>query len=97
MGTWYDVWPGRLIPGVFVLTLNYYKKALDKAYEDNIITKKEVDKLNKLKEIIISEGFEVAEEFKGISKDEMNILVALICKLKVPKSNEWVSFNYGKK
>ncbi|MHA2251059.1 MAG: hypothetical protein ACXAD7_11910 [Candidatus Kariarchaeaceae archaeon] len=67
------------------ITLNYYKRALDKAYADDIITQEEVDQLNKLKEIIVSEGFDVADEFQGISKDEMNILVALICKLKVPK------------
>ncbi|MHA2171392.1 MAG: hypothetical protein ACXAB7_16010 [Candidatus Kariarchaeaceae archaeon] len=70
------------------ITLNYYKEALKKAYDDGIITPQEVKYLTNLKEAIISEGFDVAEEFNGVSKDEMNMIISMICSLKVPKKTE---------
>ena len=70
------------------ITLNYYKNALKKAYDDGIITPQEVTYLTTLKEAIISEGFDVAEEFNGVSKDEMNLIISMICSLKVPNRTD---------
>ncbi len=74
--------------GEMEITFDYYRKALDKAFEDGIISKQESLHLHRIKEIIIAEGFEVAEEYKGVSQDMMNLLISIICSLKVPDATK---------
>jgi len=72
----------------FELSLKQYDRALRAAFEDNIITREEKEKLIKVKEIIINSGRIIADEIDGISKDEMNLLISMMLSLEVPKESK---------
>lgn len=71
----------------FEYSMKHYKNALNEALEDGKITEKEEEKLTRIKEVIISGGRIIADEIDGISKDEMNLLIAVMVSLKIPKKD----------
>ncbi|MDH5402895.1 MAG: hypothetical protein OEZ01_01985 [Candidatus Heimdallarchaeota archaeon] len=69
----------------FDFSLNEFKNVLVEAFEDGIITPDEKEKLEQFKEAIIEKGRKVAE-IDEINVDEFNLLIAVMCSLKLPKS-----------
>ncbi|MHA2275965.1 MAG: hypothetical protein ACXAC2_09375, partial [Candidatus Kariarchaeaceae archaeon] len=57
--------------------LEIYYDALDKAIEDGVITKKEEEKLEEIKEYIIRRTYIVAQEDQKISIDEQKLIKKL--------------------
>lgn len=72
----------------FEFSLKIYHKALNDAFEDGCITKEEELQLERVKDMILNDGTAMADKIDGISKDEMNLLLAMMLSLKVPKADE---------
>lgn len=78
----------NLIKGIKI-SLEFFKSALEHALEDGIITEREEKSLVRIKDLIIEDGFSIANEDELISKDEMNMIVAVILSLKVPHAKDY--------
>lgn len=69
-------------------SLIYYKQALEAAEEDGKITLQEQNRLEKIRDIIISTARIIAQESESeIDKDELNLLMGLMCTIHVPKAD----------
>lgn len=66
-------------------SLKIFKDQLNLALLDGIISEEEKETLLKLKDIIMNNALEVADEDKNISDDEMDILMAFLLSTRVPK------------
>ena len=74
----------------FNSTLTYYGNELDRILAKGKVTNDDETYLNDLKETIIDNGFEVANEINGVSTDLMNLIVTVIISLRVPKPNDFI-------
>ncbi|MHA2089925.1 MAG: hypothetical protein ACW98K_03625 [Candidatus Kariarchaeaceae archaeon] len=78
----------RILLSEFDHSLQYYAKELNKVMDQDKISYQDERSLNRLKDMIIENGFHLANEIDGVSKDMMNMIISLIFTLKVPKSEE---------
>ncbi len=67
-------------------SLKIFKDQLNLVLLDGRINDEEKETLLKLKDIIINNALEIADENDEISPDEMDLLVAFLLKLKLPKT-----------
>lgn len=69
-------------------SLVFYKQALDEAEADGMITLQEQKRLEKIRDIVISTARIIAQESDSqIDKDELNLLMGLMCTIHVPKAD----------
>ncbi|MHA2253644.1 MAG: hypothetical protein ACXAD7_25015 [Candidatus Kariarchaeaceae archaeon] len=78
----------KILLDEFDLSLQYYAEELKEILNKGRVTKKDEIRLNQLKDMIIENGFQLANEINGVSTDMMNLIISLIFTLKVPKADE---------
>ncbi len=77
----------RILLDEFDQSLNYFGSELDRILFNEQITKENELYLYQLKDLIIENGFNLANEINGVSTELMNLIVSVIINLKVPKAN----------
>ncbi|RMG26975.1 MAG: hypothetical protein D6732_20865 [Methanobacteriota archaeon] len=66
-------------------SMKIFRDQLNLALLDGTISQEEKETLLKLKDIIVNNALEVADEDRHISEDEMDILMAFLLSTKIPK------------
>ncbi len=66
-------------------SMRIFRDQLNLALLDGKISSEEKETLLKLKDIIVNNALETADEDKNISEDEMDILMAFLLSTRIPK------------
>ncbi len=75
-----------ILDAVKPMLFGILERAIEKAYEDNVITDMEYEQLERIKSLIIETAQVVANEDNYLSQDEMELIMSIMVGFKIPKN-----------
>ena len=76
-----------ILEAVKPMLFGIFERALNKAYEDGVITDIENEQLNRIINLILETAQIVADEDDHLSQDEMELLMSIMVGFKIPKNS----------